>query len=508
MAYTNQTLIARSKSVFVKEETTAGTLAFPAAADYLILTDYPSFEQQQDTSPVPSIRSSRTSPETIFNNFNYGTFSGLSISARPSGTKGTSPTTGEKTLLKCALGKVTDSSSSGVSAVSVSAITKANPAVITVASHSFQKGDKIVVANATETDYNVTYVVASTTSTTITTETDASGFGAGAASDGDVTLDMVRFELAEELPYFSIWMLTETLADVRDATNYSSGGAVVEACSGCQINSFSCTVAKDGELRYTFAGDFYRQYYGGTATLSATLSTSGTTVTFDSSVYDVDNLFFVGQKINIIDPAGTVTLSSPVSVTAVNSTANTLTVDAVTVTSGPFPVGSVVVPYLPTGTISGSVLAQRTAKVYLGTADTDYGEASGDLLVSGNNILAKSGSVTLSQNLQKPHEKELTGDEYGTAAFIPENREISGDVTMVFRINDEKYYEDLKGTPRRALAYAVGSTAGSIVEMYFPKVFMMVPANSQEDGARIQTFNWNTVEPSLGVEREFMLVYR
>lgn len=501
MAYTNQTLIARSKSVFVKEETTTGTLAYPSASDYIILTDYPSLEQQQVTTQVSSVRSSRSRDEVIFDHFSYGTFSGMTISSRPSGTAGTSPTTGEKTLLKSALGSVTDSSTTGVSAVSASAITQANPGVITVSSHSFQAGDKITIANCTQTDYNGDHVVASVTSTTITTETDMSAFGTGAASDGDVTLNMVRFELAEELPYFSIWILTETGAS-------TSGGAVLEAASGCQISSFSTEVSKNGELKYTFGGDFYRQYYGGTAELSATAANAGTTLTFDSASYDVDNLFFVGQYVNIIDPAESATLDSAVEVTAVNSTANTLTVAALSVTNGPLPVGSIVKPYLPTGTISGDVLAQRTAQVYLGTADTDYGHASGDLIESTYSLAAKMGTVSLSQTLSKPHEKELTGDEYPTASFIPGAREISGDVAVVFKLDNQKYYEDLKNTPRRALAYTVGSTEGSIVEFYFPKVFMRVPANSIEEEARTQTFSWETVEPSLGTEREFMLVYR
>ena len=485
-----------------KEETTAGTLAFPSASDYLVLKDFPSFEQSPNNTTIQDIKASRTTTDKTFNYFNYGSFSGLNISARPSGTAGTAPTASEKTLLKAALGKVTDSSTTGVSAVSISGITQASPAVITVtdANHGFKAGHKITAANCTETDFNISYVVASVSGVNITTETDASGFG-GAATDGDITLAMTSFTLDKELPYFSTWMLTETGAA-------ASGGGVLEAASGCQINSFSCSLAKDGEVQYSFGGDFSRLYYGGTGTLSATAADSATTLTFDSASYDVDELFFVGQKVNIIDPAGTVTLDAPVSVTAVNSTGNTLTVDALSVTSGPLPVGSIVKPYLPTGTISGSILSQRTAKAYLGTADTGYGQASGDLFTSGNQILANSASVDLSQNLQKPVETEMDGNEYPSAAFIAENRELTGSLDHVFRIDDQKYYQSIKTTPRRALGYSVGETAGSIIDFYLPKVFVDVPGNSQSEGARVQNFPFEAIEPAAGEEEEFMIVYR
>jgi hypothetical protein len=501
MAYTNQVLINRSKSVFIKEETTAGTLAYPTASDYVILASEPSLEQQQSTTAVSAMRSSRTANSTISNGFNYGSFSGLTISARPSGTKGTAPTAGEKALLRAALGKVTDSSTTGVNAVSISAITKADPGVITVPStHGFKKGDKIKVGSCSQTEFNGSHVVASVTSTTITTETDTSSYAA-AATDGDVTLDMVRFELAEELPTFSIWVVTDTGSS-------TTGGAVIEAAAGCQINSLSTSISKDGELQYTFAGDFSRLYYGGTATLSATAANAATTLTFDSGAYDVDNLFFVGQKVNIIDPAGTVTLDSAVSITAVNSTGNTLTVDALSVTSGPLPVGSIVSPYVPAGTISGSVLAQRKANVYLGSADTDYGHSGSDLIISGNKVTATGASVSLSQNLQKPLEKELTGDDYPGVGFIPENREVSGDVSLAFRMNDQNYYQDLKTTPRRSLAVTIGDTDGSIIEFYLPKVFMPVPTNSEDSGARVLNMSFTAEEPSAGTEEEFKLIYR
>lgn len=500
MAYNNPLVIARCKNVFIKEETTPGTLVLPSASDFIIMTDFPTMDQQQDTTPVEAVQCSRTRLEVVFNNFGYGTLTGLSVSARVPGTAGSSPTAGQKTLLKAALGKVTDSSTSTVDAIAISAGTAANPVVLTVGAHTFQKGDKVTIANCTETDFNGDHVLASVTSTTLTTETDGSLYG-GAASDGDVTLNMARFELAEELPYFSVWMSNETGSS-------TTGGAVMMAFAGCQINAFDVEFAKDGELQYVFGIDFQRRYFAGTAELSATLATSGTTMTFDSATYDVDNLFFVGQQVNIIDPAGSATLDSPVTVSAVNSGANTVTIGAASITNGPMPIGAIVSPYLPVGVISGNIIEQRNNKIYLGPADTDYGQASGDLIEATYNLLSKTGSISLAQTLQKPLEKELTGDEYPSAQFIPDTRDVTGNVTIAFRMNDQNYYQSLATTPRRALAFTVGNTEGSIIEFYLPKSFLNIPTDSVEEGNTILDIAWNAIEPSLGAERELMIVYR
>ena len=60
--------------------------------------------------------------------------------------------------------------------VPVVSITNANPAVITVAKHSFVANDEINLHSFLPIDYNTTATVASVTATTITTDLDASSF--------------------------------------------------------------------------------------------------------------------------------------------------------------------------------------------------------------------------------------------------------------------------------------------------------------------------------------------
>lgn len=508
----NTLLIDRSKSVFVTLETTAGTPALPSANEFILLNDFPSYDQQQDTTNVSTLRNSRTTTDKIFNNFSFGTFSGVSISARPSGTAGTKPTLGESNLLEAALGHVTDSTTSGVSAVVITGGTQGATTVYNVASHGFRVGDTMTVSGDGDATYNVAdQLVTAVTATTITTNLNSTGAGAAPAASGSpvTSIALTRYTLCEELPYFTMWFFTETGISNCDGGGNVTGGRVLECLAGCQISSMSIEIAKDGELQYSFDGEFQRRYISGPSVTDAITSNGATTISIDSA-YSPAELYFVGQQVQILHVSGTETMTGGATISAVN--ASSITVGAVTL-SGDMPVGSIVIPYHPTGVISGSVLAQRNAVACFAASDTAYGTDTGDILESttpgsGFAILATSASINLSQNLQKPTEKELTGNAYPSAQFILENREISGEMMLVFRLKDQNYYEAIANTPNRAYCFRVGDTKGSIIDAYMPRAFTDVPVDSQDNGARIQTFEFETIEPTAGVERELTIYYR
>ena len=503
MAYQNTFVTARRKSYFVVEETTPGTLAFPTASNAIYLTDYVAPEQSTKMSDLMAIRESLTALPKIMDGFGSGTFSGLSLSARVSGTAGTAPGLGEITLLKCALGKVTSGATSTVSAIAVSGATKANPSVFTIpAGHTFQAGDIITMANCTVAAFNGSHILASVTSTTVTTATDSSAY-ASAATDGDITLAMTRIEPAQVLPHFSIWCITGEY-------NSATGGAIIEAYSGCMITSGpGISLEKKAELKYTFSGKFQREYHGGTATLSATAANGATTLTFSSGSYLVDQLFFVGQKVNVIDPAGTVTLSAPVTVSAVNTSGNTITVGTMTVADGPFPTGSIVKPYLPTPSITGQVVPLAKMGVYFGAYDTGYGSASGKLFHSASFIGSNKSSISIEHTVEAPGENECNLTLYPTAGFVVKDRKVSGSVEIALRYDDQKLYKSLEDEQRRSVGISVGTTAGAIVDIYIPQVFMEKPKRSPETaGGHMETLSWTAQEPTLGQERELMIVLR
>lgn len=492
----------RNQTVFIKEETTPGVLAFPTSSDMLELESQSTFNQKPNTTPLNRVSSSRTQTGVSFNYMSYGDFSGVSFYARPSGTAGTSPSAAEKLLLKSGLGSVYDGSTSGTSSLTVSSITRANPAVITTsAAHLLKVGDKIAVTGSAQSAFNTTYNVVSKTSTTVTTDVDASAFGSGAASDGTLNLKMSRFSLTTDLPTFSIWVLENT-------SSASTARATLRGIAGCQISSLETNVEKSGALILTITGKLGRIYFGGSALLSATAANSATTLSFTSGTYNVGELFFVGQKVNIVDPAGTAVLSAPVAVSAVNTGANTITVDALSVSNGPLPIGSIVTPYLPAGTTSGYVVENRTAQIFLGAADLPYGQASGTGMHSANWVNSRSISLKVSQNLLTPGEKDLNGSDFPSIGFIPDTREVSGEITMNFSESDIKYFESLRANPRRCLGIQLGTVAGKIIDFYLPKVFLEIPDVGNNEGAMTLTFKFTAEQPAAGPEEELVVVYR
>ena len=210
----------------------------------------------------------------------------------------------------------------------------------------------------------------------------------------------------------------------------------------------------------------------------------------------------------MIDPAGTVTLDAPVSVTAVNSTANTVTVDAISTTGGTFPINTKVVPWLPTGTVTGSILSKTTAKVYLDDANTPYGHTATDLFTSANKLTAKQMTVNINQPLDDPSRQELSGNEYGEANFVDGPRSITGDIKLVARINDQKYFQSFKNNQRRSIGWTVGNTDGAIAEFIIPRAFIDVPSKPDEDNTRQVMAPYDALEPGIGVDKEATLIFR
>lgn len=511
MAFNNGVERATAVSVYVTTEAVTGTPVLPGASDFLITTEVPEMNQEQNLSDVSAARASRTKVGTVFNRYDYGSGS-FTFSSRPSGTAGNRPGNAETAILKAALGKVTDSTTTGASAVAMSAGTQANPSVLTVAAgHVFKKGDVIEIANCTQAEFNGTHIIDSVSGNDLTTQTDASGY-AGVATDGDVTLRITRFELGQCVDSLSIWMLHQ---DCTDGNVLADTGSTLDVLAGVKITSISGEYVKDGEFKYTVNYDYQREYHGGTMLLDATAANAATSLTIKSSEtidgktvnFDANELAFAGMQFTLVDPAGSAILDSPVTVTSVDS-ATGLTVGALSVTNGPLPVGTTLAPYLAVGTTTGSILEQRYSTAYLDDNDTDYGTATGELLEAVNLKLITSASFELSQAQDKPLENELNGTDYPSPTMLAGAREISGDVTLVKRIADQSYFESLRNDSYRALAFRAGNVAGSIIDTYLPKNFINTPSRATDASATTLTLSYSAEEPAAGPEEEFKIIYR
>jgi hypothetical protein len=103
--------LGRELNVFVKEETTAGTLIKPIATDLVIPSGSPDFNQVPTYTDSTEVRDSRSKTTRFQDMTPAGTWS-LPMYCRPSGTPGTAPDA--NALLKAGMGSVTTATSSVV----------------------------------------------------------------------------------------------------------------------------------------------------------------------------------------------------------------------------------------------------------------------------------------------------------------------------------------------------------------------------------------------------------
>jgi len=101
MALINNKALVKETEVFVKKETTFGTLAFPAATDAIKVTAVPTGSQPESFSDSEELQNSRSKPDRAQDQTPAAPID-LKLYSRPSGAAGTPPQ--EDVLLECALG--------------------------------------------------------------------------------------------------------------------------------------------------------------------------------------------------------------------------------------------------------------------------------------------------------------------------------------------------------------------------------------------------------------------
>ncbi len=80
----------RTTKVFVKEETTKGSIIFPATGDFLVVSGAPEFNQTPSYTPSTEVRDSRSLRSRFTDKFPAGSWS-IPMFVRPSGTLGAKP---------------------------------------------------------------------------------------------------------------------------------------------------------------------------------------------------------------------------------------------------------------------------------------------------------------------------------------------------------------------------------------------------------------------------------
>ena len=108
---TNTIAIARQQVIFVKKETTAGTLVFPAGTDVVVAAGFGSMVQQPSFSDSDEIVNSRDIINRFQDKYPAGDWS-FPVYARPSGTAGTAPS--ESVLMESLMGTKTVNANTSV----------------------------------------------------------------------------------------------------------------------------------------------------------------------------------------------------------------------------------------------------------------------------------------------------------------------------------------------------------------------------------------------------------
>jgi hypothetical protein len=148
------------------------------------------------------------------------------------------------------------------SALAITAMTEANPVVITTnLNHGYVAGNTFIVAGATPSAYNGTYTVASVTPTTITTTTNGSAFGAYVS--GATFSPNPRNEVVTITDYPDTYTITYIVPPEQQvniavtwntvATNIVSSDAVSQAMIPAIVNYINSIVV--GQIINTFEID-------------------------------------------------------------------------------------------------------------------------------------------------------------------------------------------------------------------------------------------------------------
>jgi len=276
---------------------------------------------------------------------------------------------------------------------------------------------------------------------------------------------------------------------------------VLDALAGVKFSKLSATLTKEGELIYSVEAKFQRKYSAGTALLGSIAAATDTSITLDAA-YDGRDLYFVGQKVDIIE-AG-VAVETGLIVSAVTQT--TLTLTALSTGAA---VGSEIRPSLPTPSTSGEALSMGNNQVFIAPVDSVYDstDATG-ITVAANQMLCEEATFEISQEVMTPAEKEMTGTDFPTADYAEDARTVSGSIKLVLRRDDAHYAESLRRDGNRALVFRIQNTGGATEDIVIRSAKLETPEESESSGGLSLSINYKAFEGVAGTEQEVQLFTR
>jgi hypothetical protein len=420
--------ISRKQRVFALVESVFGTLQFPVGTtDFIrpagnaVINQNPAFTDSEELQNTLDVL------DRFQSALPAGKWS-IPMYMRPSGTLGGAPQ--GSALFRSLQGSIAATVTAAIT--SDPGATAATVNIKTVSGALPEVG--VILVGAEKIRYTgITRVSRSATTATLTgcTRAFVSSTAATHAADAVVTLKSIFYKQKVDSPSLSIWVETDHF---------------IQGISGASVDEATIEVTNEGAVKVSFSGQGMQMVYAGTSALAASALATNTVITVDDA-----SLFSVGAHV-YNETKG----SSHATITAISIATNKITLAHACGAS--WATDNVIKGYLPANcaVIGDPVEAKDTL-----------------LKISGVEGVIKSGSIGI-----KAAKKYIT-DEIGTTKpedFLEEARDITSQFKVYFRKEDAKYFTDGLASEENSVHFTFGDTAGSMIDVFLPRVMLEVPA--------------------------------
>ncbi len=414
---------ARVKKVFAAKETTAGTLVFPAAGNFIYAHSGSVMNQTVEFTDSEELRDTLDVVDQFPNARPAGSWS-VPMYFRPDATLGNEPQGG--VFFESLQGDV------GVSTFTIATLVAIDATSIpftTLAGDRLpQKG---VVTIESEDIYYSSVTMSSATVGTLTVGTSGRGYNGttAAAHDGSSTpitgnaLKSVFYIQKTTSPSFSLWLQSDHL---------------IQGMSGCTVSECSIELNNEGATTFNFSGEGMLMVWAGTSAAASATSTT-------SLVVDDAKLFSAGARIQNYTTSDT-NSGSGYEITAVNVSTNTLTLGTAITASE----NDVIKGYLPTETTKEDPIRSKDTAITIDGSD------------------AKFRTSTLTISAPKNYLLDEVGTEY-PEEYVEDVRSITADFNLYCKPETVRYIYDGYEGNEFALNITLGTTVGSILELYLKR---------------------------------------
>ncbi len=455
-----------AQKIFAKEETTAGTLVFPATADAIIGAGYIESNREVSYTDSPEIRNSLNLKDQVKDKDSAGSWN-VPILVRPGGLSNptfTKPMGG--ILFKSLLGREDEGNTGKLNEASMDISTTDS---ITIDDLSVRPKAPCVILIGTELIY-ISHIDAITEDGADSTKYqgefhigDRGYNGTTVAAHTDnatITIKSYTYSQSTTKPTFSLW--------------YEKDG-VVFFCRGCTTTELSFTGSNKGYPTFELNGGFMSSGHIGTGSADgAHTSTTSLTLQSGESKY-----FSVGGRLynSTTDDNNS---GNGYEITDVNTTTDVLTLGTAVTCSD----SDVFKGYLPDDSAIGSTLKNEDTLISMG----DY-SSSGDPTLVSLNPTALTVSVS---SPVKYIDDEISPD--AISEYTGERRTVSGSFTQLLQVSKLSMFYDSDEDVKKSVMIRLGSdTDGYKCLIYMRRCTIQVP-------------KVNTSEPLINIDAEYSAI--